>query len=94
MTNSHSNNVFSIECEDIILREYTIDDLDELHALTWQPHFYEFLPDWNVSKEQRADWIRNYEIPDNKRFLKADSNFNSILNISGKKQEHFIPIWG
>lgn len=61
-----NSNLFMIECEDIILREYRFEDLDDLFHLTWQPHFHEFLLDWNVSREQREEWILEYEIPQNR----------------------------
>ncbi|MEK4458290.1 GNAT family N-acetyltransferase [Paenibacillus sp. FSL R10-2748] len=60
----------TLECKDIILREYQLEDLNELHELTWQPEIYEFLPGWNVEKEVRLDWLKNYEIPENNQFLK------------------------
>ncbi|WP_054957323.1 hypothetical protein [Paenibacillus dakarensis] len=66
---NHSNCILNIECEDIILREYQLEDLDELHELTWQPEIYEFLPGWNVEKEMRHNWLMNYEIPENNQFL-------------------------
>ncbi|WP_418026451.1 GNAT family N-acetyltransferase [Paenibacillus sp. JJ1722] len=59
----------SIECKDIILREYQLEDLNQLHELTWQPEIYGFLPGWNVEKEVRLDWLKNYEIPENNQFL-------------------------
>lgn len=62
-------NIFTIDCKDVYLREYIIDDLDQFHALTWQPEIHKYLPGWNVSKEQRKDWLINYEIPGNKQFL-------------------------
>ncbi|PWW05224.1 RimJ/RimL family protein N-acetyltransferase [Paenibacillus cellulosilyticus] len=69
----HSSNVFTIECEDLILRAFRPEDLDDFHALTWEPHFHEYLIDWNVPKEQREEWFIHYEIPDNDRFLAAVS---------------------
>ncbi|MBP1177493.1 GNAT family N-acetyltransferase [Paenibacillus jamilae] len=60
----------SIECKDIILREYQLEDLNQLQVLTWQPEIYGFLPGWNVEKEVRLDWLKNYEIPENNQFLK------------------------
>lgn len=63
--------IFTIDCKDVILREFLVADLDNFHSLTWQPEIYEFLPGWNVSREQREDWLINYEIPENKRFLNA-----------------------
>ncbi|OPA78635.1 GNAT family N-acetyltransferase [Paenibacillus selenitireducens] len=71
-------NIFTIECEDIILREYMVEDLDDIHRITWEPEIYEFLLDWNVSKEQREDFLINYEIPENKQFLKAVSENGDI----------------
>lgn len=87
---------FTIECEDIILREYRIEDLDELYNLTQQPEIMEFLPDWNVPKEQRLHWLKNYEIVENKQFLKAVSESGTIeqlrlrLGIISKESGEFI----
>ncbi|MDQ0885886.1 RimJ/RimL family protein N-acetyltransferase [Paenibacillus sp. V4I9] len=66
-------NIFTIDCRDVYLREYIIDDLDQFHSLTWQPEIHEYLPGWNVSKEQRKDWLMDYEIPGNKQFLNTVS---------------------
>jgi len=74
-------NIFEIECEDVILREFLISDLDKFHELTWQPEIHEYLPGWNVSKEQRKDWFINYEIPENKQFLNAISNDEDIAEL-------------
>lgn len=71
-------NTFAIQCKDVILREFVADDLDKFHSLTWQPEIYEYLPGWNVSKEQRKDWFLNYEIPENKQFLSAVSRGEDI----------------
>ncbi|TBL72460.1 GNAT family N-acetyltransferase [Paenibacillus thalictri] len=65
--------IFTIDCKDVILREFIMADLNSFHSLTWQPEIHEYLPGWNVSKEQRKDWFINYEIPENKRFLDAVS---------------------
>ncbi|MCU6707376.1 GNAT family N-acetyltransferase [Paenibacillus sp. J5C_2022] len=64
-----SEDLFIIECKDIYLREFVATDLDKLHSLTWQPEIFECLPGWNVPLEQRQEWLINYEIPENKRFL-------------------------
>lgn len=98
-TNTHSTleeNIFTIECKDIILREFIIDDLDGFHSLTWQPEIHEYLPGWNVSKEQREDWFINYEIKGNKQFLNAVSEGGDIgelglrLGIISKESGEFI----
>ena len=91
-----NNNVFTIECKDIILREYRIEDLDEFYALTLQPEILEFLPGWNVPKEQRLNWLINYEIKENTQFLKAVSEGGKIeqlrlrLGIISKETGGFI----
>jgi RimJ/RimL family protein N-acetyltransferase len=72
------NNFFRIECEDIFLREYRVEDLDELYSLTQQSEILEFLPSWNAPKEQRLDWLLNYETIENKQFLKAVSEGSDI----------------
>ncbi len=67
-----------IDCPAVYLREYAIDDLESLHALTWQPEIYEFLPGWNVSREQREEWFVHYEREENARFLKAVSGGGEV----------------
>jgi RimJ/RimL family protein N-acetyltransferase len=91
-----SNNPFTIECKDIILREYRIEDLDELYALTQQTEIIEFLPGWDVPKEQRLDWLIHCETVENKQFLKAVAEGGDIgdlrlrLGIISKATGEFI----
>lgn len=70
--------ILAIDCKDIILREFIASDLERFHELTWQPEIHEYLPGWNVSREQREDWLINYEIPGNKQFLKAVSEGEDV----------------
>ncbi len=42
-----------------------------------------FLPDWKSTKEQRLDWVRNYEIPANNEFLNT---------VPGKIQEQTLKL--
>ncbi|NOU98865.1 GNAT family N-acetyltransferase [Paenibacillus planticolens] len=90
------DNDFTIECKDIILREYRVEDLDEFHELTWQPDISEFLPGWNVPKAQREDWFINYELKENKQFLDAVSEGREVgqlrlrLGIISKVTGEFI----
>lgn len=74
MENPH----FSIDCKDIVLIEFRAEDFEEMQRLTWQPEIYEFLPDWKVAPEQRQEWLINYEIPENQRFLESVSNGGQI----------------
>jgi len=71
MKHKAKNDIFTIDCKDILLREYLIEDVEALYALTRQPEIKTFLPDWDVPLEQRVDWITNYETVDNQRFLQA-----------------------
>lgn len=70
--------LFTIECQDIVLREYRLEDLDSLYELTQQPEIYQYLPGWKVSKERRLDWLANYELKENQQFLQAVSEGGSI----------------
>lgn len=63
------NELFTIDCEDIILREFIAEDLDELYSLTLQPEITDILPDWKSSKEQRKEWLENMHIKSNKEFI-------------------------
>jgi [ribosomal protein S5]-alanine N-acetyltransferase len=62
---------FTIECEDILLREYKVEDLDAIFKITHEPEIRQFLPGWDVSREQRLEWLTNYEIVENRQFLQA-----------------------
>ncbi|WP_347880090.1 GNAT family N-acetyltransferase [Paenibacillus sp. BK720] len=85
-----------MDCPAVYLREYAIDDLDRLHALTWQPEIYEFLPGWNVSREQRGEWFVHYELEENARFIHAVSEGGDVgglrlrLGIIEKSSDEFI----
>ncbi|MFB5677521.1 hypothetical protein ACE3NQ_04865 [Paenibacillus terreus] len=40
-----------------------------------------YLPDWNVPREQRLDWLLKYEIPENKQFFKAVTENGDIKEL-------------
>lgn len=85
--------LFTVDCGEILLREFRIEDVDAIYELTSQPEVYEFLPDWRSTREQRLDWITNYEIPDNKAFLTAVPYINEEflkLGIVLKETGEFI----
>ncbi len=86
-------NYFTIDCGDIVLREFRVEDVDAIYELTSQPEVYEFLPDWRSTREQRLDWVTNYEIPENKDFLAAVPNIGENwlkLGIVLKETDEFI----
>jgi len=87
------DDVFTIECKDVILREFRLEDLEELYALTLQNEITDILPDWKATKEQRREWLINMHIKGNREFLK---NIPSIgeqwltLGIILKETNEFI----
>lgn len=91
--NKASREVFTIECKDIVLREFKMDDLDELYALTLQPEITDNLPDWIGTKDQYRDWLENKYIKGNKEFFNAipyvDDNW-VIFGIILKETNEFI----
>jgi [ribosomal protein S5]-alanine N-acetyltransferase len=76
--NQSSNFSCRIDCKDIVLREYRLTDLDALYRITQEAEILKFLPDWNVSKEQRLEWIENYEIVENNHFLRRVAEKQNI----------------
>ncbi|PFU63600.1 GNAT family N-acetyltransferase [Bacillus thuringiensis] len=72
--------LFRIDCGDIYLQEFIVKDAESIYKIANQPEIEKFLPDWKSTKEQRMDWIANYEIPANKVFLEAVKTTNNIDN--------------
>lgn len=71
LENITAKNVFTIECTDVVLKEFELEDLDEIYALTLQHEITDFLPDWIATKDKRREWLVNYEIKENIEFLEA-----------------------
>jgi [ribosomal protein S5]-alanine N-acetyltransferase len=63
--------LFTIDCGEFILREYIVEDAEAIYNLALEEEINRFLPDWKTSREQRLEWVRDYEIPGNQAFLKA-----------------------
>ncbi|GMR66433.1 MULTISPECIES: GNAT family N-acetyltransferase [Bacillus] len=89
-------NLFRIDCGDIYLQEFTVKDAESIYKIANQPEIEKFLPDWKSTKEQRVDWVANYEIPENKAFLNAARTTTNIddhilkLGIFKKTTNEFI----
>ncbi|MEH7457694.1 GNAT family N-acetyltransferase [Bacillus sp. JJ1127] len=96
MKHKTSEKLFRIDCGDIYLQEFSIKDADNIYRISNQPEIFNFLPDWKSTKEQRVDWVTNYEIPANKAFLDAVVNTSNIdghflkLGIFIKETDKFI----
>ena len=87
-------NLFTIDCGEILLREFRVEDVHAIYELTSQPEVYAFLPDWRSTKAQRLHWMINDEIPANKAFLSAlptiDGQNYLMLGIILKETGEFI----
>ncbi|MED0905644.1 GNAT family N-acetyltransferase [Bacillus cereus] len=70
--------LFRIDCGDIYLQEFTIQDAESIYKISNQPEIEKFLPDWKSTKEQRVHWIINDEIPANQAFLDAVKTRSNI----------------
>ncbi len=85
-----------IEAADVVLRPFRLDDLDALYALTQDRAVLEFLPDWDLPKEQRRQWLVEDEIPEAKRFLAAVAggghigDMRLILAITVRGTDQFV----
>ncbi|MCM3736785.1 GNAT family N-acetyltransferase [Bacillus anthracis] len=96
MKHKTSEKLFRIDCGDIYLQEFSIEDADSIYRISNQPEIFNFLPDWKSTKEQRVDWVTNYEIPANKSFLDAVVNTSNIdghflkLGVFIKETDEFI----
>ncbi|WP_051623484.1 GNAT family N-acetyltransferase [Clostridium hydrogeniformans] len=96
LNNVNSKNIFTIECKDLVLREFQVEDLDAIYNITLQSEIKEFLPDWIAPKEKRREWLTKYEIKENKEFLDAVPNIPNIkghalrLGIILKETNEFI----
>jgi len=64
-----------IETERLILRQFTIDDAEELHAICNQLYVLKWMPDWKISLEERKEWIRWIE----KQYSKATQKTARIM---------------
>ncbi|MGG0290766.1 GNAT family N-acetyltransferase [Bacillus pacificus] len=88
--------LFRIDCGDIYLQEFTDKDAESIYKISNQPEIEMFLPDWKSTKEQRVNWVTNYEIPENKVFLNAVRTTNNIddhilkLGIFKKSTNEFV----
>ncbi|MFD6511312.1 GNAT family N-acetyltransferase [Bacillus sp. NPDC060175] len=78
MGEENSTKLFRLDCGDIYLQEFSTKDAENIYKISNQPEIEKFLPDWKSTKEQRVNWVTNYEIPANKVFLDAATNSSNI----------------
>ena len=65
------NAELTIDCGEILLREFRVLDAEAIAEISNMPEVSAFLPDWKASKKQRLHWLKEYEVPANAEFLKA-----------------------
>ncbi|MES5955213.1 GNAT family N-acetyltransferase [Bacillus fungorum] len=88
--------LFRIDCGDIYLQEFTVKDAESIYKIANQPEIEKFLPDWKSTKEQRVNWVANYEVPANKAFFDAVTTTTNIddhilkLGIFKKSTNEFV----
>ncbi|BAH05895.1 GNAT family N-acetyltransferase [Clostridium kluyveri] len=46
-----------VETERLILRQFTADDVEELHHICSQPYILKWMSDWKRTKEERKEWV-------------------------------------
>ncbi|RAV05558.1 GNAT family N-acetyltransferase [Paenibacillus sp. YN15] len=73
--------LFTIDCGEIYLQEFRVEDSDAIYEITSQPEVYEFLPDWRTTKEKRLYFVTKYEIPSNKGFLASLPNIEGLSSL-------------
>lgn len=80
-----------IETERLILRQFTIDDTEELQSICTQPHILKWMADWEISLEERKGWIRWVE----EEYLRASKNSVRImLAVTLKSNQNLIGMVG
>ncbi|WP_208560345.1 GNAT family N-acetyltransferase [Marinilactibacillus kalidii] len=70
---NQKNEGLTLVGERIYLRGFVAADAEAISSISNQPEVSQFLPDWKSSKEDRLNWIVNYEMPSNQAFLEAVS---------------------
>jgi RimJ/RimL family protein N-acetyltransferase len=88
--------LFKLDCGDIYLQEFSVEDAHPIHRISNQPEISHFLPDWKSTVEQRVEWLTHYEIPANKAFLEAADKTGNVadhflkMGVFRKDTEEFI----
>lgn len=80
-----------IETEKLILREFTVNDVEELHSICRQPYILKWMPDWKRTVEERKEWISWVQ----NNYLKATKNVARImLAVTLKSSKQLIGMIG
>ncbi|MBU5346971.1 GNAT family N-acetyltransferase [Paenibacillus lautus] len=55
-----------------------VEEVDAIFKITHEPEIRQFLPGWDVPREQRLEWLTNYEVVENRQFLQAVQNGGDV----------------
>ena len=64
-----------IETERLILREFTLNDVEKLHSICSQPYILKWMPDWKRTVAERKEWISWVQ----NNYLKVTKNVAKIM---------------
>lgn len=80
-----------IETQRLILRQFTVNDVEELHSICSQPYILKWMPDWKRTVEERKEWISWVQ----QNYLKATKNVARImLAVTLKSSKQLIGMIG
>jgi [ribosomal protein S5]-alanine N-acetyltransferase len=80
-----------IETERLILRQFALNDVEELHSICSQPYILKWMSDWKRTIEERKEWISWIQ----KHYLKATKNAARImLAVTLKSSKQLIGMVG
>lgn len=80
-----------IETERLILREFTLNDVEELNSICSQSYILKWMPDWKRTVEEREEWISWVQ----NNYLKATKNVVRImLAVTLKSNKQLIGMVG
>lgn len=80
-----------IETPNLILREFTMDDIKELHSICTQKNILKWMPDWNVTISERKGWI--HWVQENYRTT-TRTNVRIMLAVTLKTNQQLIGMVG
>lgn len=86
-----------IETERLILREFTLNDVEELNSICSQSYILKWMPDWKRTVEERKEWIswvRNNYLKETKNVarimlavtLKSNKQLIGMVGIGNKEE--------
>lgn len=87
----------SIETKRLVLRQFSSDDTNDLHKICAQKYILDWMPDWEISIENRKEWFQWIERQYSKASresvrimlavtLKSDGRLIGMVGIGNKEE--------